>query len=754
MPDARLTAGAAMFETEPIGGRPLRMSDGTCGIGGLPFDERETALCTPCGTALAASWDAGLVEAIGRLVGGEARRRGVDVVLGPVLNLPRSPLGGRTFEGLGEDPLLAGRLGAAWIAGLQSLGVAATPKHFVANDAETRRTHVDCVVDERALRELYLTPFEHAARAGAWALMAAYNRLNGTPCTEHAGLLTGVLKGEWGWDGVVMSDWFAAHSTVACAEAGLDLEMPGPGRVLGEELGAAVDRGEVEPAVLDDKLARLERLAGRVGRARAEPPPDPQGLLREAAAAGFVLLRNEGPLLPLAPARRIAVIGPAAARPSLQGGGTSWVSVAGPRDPLAAIAARFGADVVHEPGCTQRVRPAPLHELAAGPITVEYLAHGAVAAREQRATSHLVWLGTPPAGADRVRVTGRLAPRASGAHAFSVRGSGPARLRVAGAPVASLDPEPGDSALFSAREGRAEVSLHAGVEVPFEAELEVGAGGLHRVELACAAPEPADRLERAAAAAAAADVAILLVGTGDDIEAESVDRATTALPGEQEELGRRVLAANPRTVVVVNAGGAVDLAWARAAPVVLYAWFGGQEMADALAAVLAGDLEPGGRLPLTLAREHADWPAYDTTPDAGGRLAYRESLLVGYRHFDARGLDPEFCFGHGLGYTEFAYERLSVSGLRAEVTVRNAGARPGKEVVQLYVEPPGGPPRALRAFAAVTLAPGEARTVALGLDERAFSRWDGGWRVVPGEHAVLVGRSSRDLKLRAPVRVG
>ena len=699
---AHLTAGAGMFETEPIDGRPLRLSDGTCGIGGLPFDERETALCTPCGTALAASWDVALLEAIGRLVGGEARRRGVDVVLGPVLNLPRSPLGGRTFEGFGEDPLLAGRLGAAWIAGLQSLGVAATPKHFVANDAETRRTHVDCVVDDRALRELYLVPFEHAARAGAWALMAAYNAVNGTPCTEHAELLRDVLKGEWGWDGAVMSDWFAARDTVGCALGGLDLEMPGPARVF----GAALEAAQVAEARGRGQGGAAEA-AGRPGRpAAGGAAAGPASVLREAAAAGFVLLRNEGPLLPLGPGRRIAVIGPAADGPSLQGGGTSWVSVADPRQPLAAIAERFGGRIVHERGCTQRVHPAPLYELAAGPLTVEYLVGGAVVAGESRDTSRLVWLGAPPSGADRVRVGATLRPALDGVHTFTVGASGPARLRVAGVPVAAHEPAPGESPLFSEREGRGELELRAGVEVPVEAELQITPGGLHRLELGCAAPEPADRLERAAAAAANADVAILLVGTADDIEAESVDRPSTALPGEQEELGRRVLAANPSTVVVVNAGSAVDLAWARAAPAVLYAWFGGQEMADALAAVLAGELEPGGRLPLTLAREHPDWPAYDTTPDTDGRLHYRESVFVGYRHFDARGLEPEFCFGHGLGYTEFDYEDLRVSRLRAEVGIRNVGARPGKEVVQLYVAPPSGrvprPPRELRAFTAVS----------------------------------------------------
>jgi beta-glucosidase len=729
----------------------LVFSDGPNGVRGPGFDERDSALCTPCGSALAATWDPALVRAVGGLIGHEARRKAVQVVLGPVLNIPRSPLGGRCFECLGEDPLLSGTLAAAWIAGVQAAGVAACPKHFVCNDSETARTRLDCVVSERALREIYLVPFEHALRAGAWALMAAYNAVNGTPCTEHGELLRGVVKGEWGWDGVVISDWYAARRTVACAAGGLDLEMPGPPRAFGAALAEAVDSGAVDGALLDDKVERLERLAARVG---GEPPaPPPADLLREAAAAGFVLLKNDGALLPLDRARRIAVIGPAATDPCLQGGGSAQIAVATFTDPLTAIRARFG-QVTHERGCSQRPGAGPLHALT-GPLLVEYLAGGETVARERRATSRLVWLGTMPDGADRVRVSGMLEPPCDGVHGVSVRGSGPVRLAVGGTEVARHEP-PADveplAALFSDVEGTGEIALGAGEPVPVRIELTLPPRADHVLAFGCRPPEPADAIERAVAAAVAADVAVVLVGTSDDVEAESADRATTALPGRQDELVPRVIAANANTVVVVNAGAAVDMPWADDAPAVLYAWFGGHELGPALADVLAGDREPGGRLALSIAHDPGDYAAYDTAPDADGRLQYREGVLVGYRQLDAAGAEPRFCFGHGLGYTEFAYERLRVAPGEAAVTVRNAGDRAGKEVVQLYVSGPEDsvPPLELRAFAAVTLAPGESRTVVLELGERAFAHWDearSDWHAEPGKYGIHVGRSSRELRL-------
>src|SRR4051794_5615752 len=319
---ARLVAGETDYTTAgtPSGGlRPLRLADGGHGIGGFQFDETTIALCLPCGIAQAATWDPALVHSLGALVGSEARRLDADVVLAPMINIPRSPLGGRAFECYGEDPLLAGTLASAWIRGVQSAGVAATPKHFVGNDNERARTRVDCIIDERALREIYLLPFELAARAGAWALMAAYNRVNGTPCSEHAHLLRQVLKTEWGWDGLVMSDWLGARDTVGCALGGVDLEMPGPPRVYGDALEAAVVAGRVSEERLDDMVARLLRLATRVGagrptRARAG---DSRALLRDACASAIVLLRNRDHTLPLARggASTIAVIGPSADDP-------------------------------------------------------------------------------------------------------------------------------------------------------------------------------------------------------------------------------------------------------------------------------------------------------------------------------------------------------------------------------------------------------------------------------------------------------
>ncbi len=400
----------------------------------------------------------------------------VDVLLGPMINLHRSPLGGRSFECYSEDPLLSGRIAAAWVKGLQGRGVAAAPKHFVGNDCEKSRTTVDCIIDERALRELYLVPFECVVQAGAWTMMAAYNRVNGVHAAEHRGLIRELLKGEWDWDGVVVSDWFAAHDTVRCALAGLDLEMPA-GQVLGVSLADAVRRGSVPESELDDKVERLRRLAGRVRRrARLASPPDeprrpsPSGfdagpgrseaaaLLTRAAAAGFVLMKNADGVLPLEldrGAAHLAVIGANAVDPCIQGGGSSSVNLGSVRTPLSAIRERFGGivPVEHEQGCAPRSSYRPLENWdveaadrsAGAGLTITYLPTGvssAEAATEVRRSSSLSWFdGIPtfPRGSTgEVRMTGWLTPRRSGPHHFSVRGSGPSRLVVDGVDVAAL----------------------------------------------------------------------------------------------------------------------------------------------------------------------------------------------------------------------------------------------------------------------------------------------------------------------------
>jgi beta-glucosidase len=763
---AELTAGASLWWTNAapeIGLEPVKVSDGPHGVRGERFDERDVASCTPCGTALAASWDPGLVSRVGALVGEEARGRGIHVVLGPTVNIHRSPLGGRGFECYSEDPLLNGSIAAGWIAGIQSRGVAATPKHFVCNDAETSRTTVDCIVEERALREIYLVPFELAAKAGAWAVMTGYNRVNGAYINRA--LVTEILKDEWQWDGLALSDWFALGDTVGWANGGLDLEMPGPARLFGSPLLDAVRRGEVDESTLDDKVSRLLTLAARVGRLNGSvTPPAPRQVapagdtLVEAAAAGFVLLKNDASLLPLEPVQKLAVIGPNAHDPAYQGGGSAHVNMRDVPTPLEAIRSAFSAEITHEPGDMPRLTLPGLHLLVDG-LDLEYFLPGELeaAARETRDASAFIWQedlpGIGPQSRGLVRVSTTLTPEESGAYLFSVRGSSDCRLRVGGRDIAAFTPGPderGDGALFSLVDARGEATLTAGEPVLVEVETALYPDALNGLTLGCLPPQPADPIDRAARAARDADAVVLIVGTSEDVERESDDRKTTALPGAQEELIRRVLEANPATVVVVNAASAVDMAWARDASTVLYAWYPGEAFGPALVDVLTGAREPSGRLPITIARAHEDYAAWNTTP-VDGRLEYPESVFVGYRHFDAHELEPEFCFGHGLGYGEWAYDAVRVDGLSVEVDVRNAGDRPAKEIVQLYVAAAEAriprPPRELRAFAPVTLEPGETTTVSFELDERAFAYWDSGWRADPGRYRILVGRSSRDIRL-------
>ena len=408
---ASLTAGGSMWATMPLPTRgipALTMADGPMGIASGRVDERDVSLLTPCPTALGASWDVELVARVGALVGGEAVRLGVDAVLAPNVNLARSPLAGRAFEYFSEDPYLAGALGAAWVTGLQSTGTAAVPKHLVCNDSETDRDTMNAVVDERTLREVYLLPFELCAAAGAGGMLAAYNRVNGSYCAEQHHVITDIVKGEWRFGGVVMSDWFGTHSTAPTIAAGLDLEMPGPARFLGPKVTEAVGTGIVDAERVTDAAERVERFA-RIFTGNKQPPSgDAEEVLIEAAAAGFVLLRNRGELLPLVPGREatIAVIGPNADAPCYQGGTFAKIAVAPDAvRPLEAIRRRFGPHVriLYEPGVDPQPRlPAlpvrPARVLADGctaGMTVDYFADdnfaGVPISSETRATNSLVW---------------------------------------------------------------------------------------------------------------------------------------------------------------------------------------------------------------------------------------------------------------------------------------------------------------------------------------------------------------------------
>jgi beta-glucosidase len=805
----RLLTGADFWSLYPepaIGLRRLVVSDGPAGVRGERWDERDPSANVPSPTALAASWDETRVERIGRLLAAEARGKGVDVLLAPTVNLHRSPYGGRHFECFSEDPLLTARIGAAYVRGLQAGGVGACVKHFVANDSETDRLTVDVRVDERALRERYLAAFEPIVRhAGVWAVMAAYNAVNGTTATEHP-MLAEVLKDEWGFDGVVMSDWYAARSTEPAANAGLDLVMPGPGGPWGDRLVAAVRGGRVPEAAVDDKVLRLLRLAARVGALDgvdpavppAAPWPDEQvaAELRESAAAGFVLVRNAevdgAPALPLdrPGLGRVAVLGPNAGVARTLGGGSATVFPPYVVSPLQGLRAALGPGVRvdHARGVrnSDRLPVAPLallHRPDGGGegVEVRFLAaDGTVRGRELRTGAAFTWLSgfgpeLPMAEVAAVEVHTRVRAPANGTWRLGASGLGILRLTVGDQVAFDTDtelPEGADpvEAMMRPPQQSVPVELRAGEEVPVAlCYRPKGTGGFGEAEPAVVSfqlnlarqDSDADELERAVALAAAADAAVVVVGTTEEVESEGFDRDSLALPGRQDELVRRVAAVNPRTVVVVNSGAPVLLGWADAVAAVLVAWFPGQEFGTALAEVLCGDREPGGRLPTVWpAAEHGHLPS---TWPAGGRLVYEESIHVGHCAYDRAGTRPAFPFGHGLGYTTCDYldvtapPRLGPDG-NAVVTVRvrNTGTRPGREVVQVYASRPDSavqrPTRWLAGFAAATAGPGQEVTVEIAVAARTLAHWDVGahaWAVEPGGYRLTAGRSYADQRLTA-----
>lgn len=753
---ASLTAGTDLWRTPPVGrlGIPaVKMTDGPIGARGDRYTGGATSTCFPNGSALAATWDVDLVARVGAALGDAARAKGAHVLLGPTVNLHRTPLGGRHFECFSEDPHLTARLAVAYVRGVQDRGVAACVKHLVANDAETERFTASSEVDERALRELYLVPFEAALlEAGAWSVMGAYNKLNGTWCCEHPWLLTTLLREEWGWDGLVVSDWWATHSTVEAAAAGLDVEMPGPPLHLGDKLLGAVDE-----EVIDEKVRRLLLLAERTGALDATEPavettddtPSMRALAREAAASAVVLLQDVDGLLPLdaASAGTVAVVGPNADPGEILGGGSAYVVPPYAVSILEGLRGRLGDRVVHEPGLrSSRGTPRLDMRRIDGGLRVEHLVDGQVVDEEVALRSSLRWHGHDPAGW-RVRVTGTYVADVGGAHRFVIRTAGEVVLSVDGETVAEGT-------------GRVEGTVELGAGTPAALAIEWTPGaeeGFAGFEVRCAPPLPDDAFDRAVAAAAEADVAVVVVGLDGEWETEGRDRDDLSLPGAQADLVRAVAAANPRTVVVVNAGAPVDLSWADEVPAVVWAWYGGQEAGNGLADVLFGDVDASGRLPTTLWDDLSEAPSH---LPVDGKVVYEEGLAIGYRRADEASAEPRFAFGHGLSYTHFVYGNASVSPevvspgeqVRVSVEVTNAGDRPGVEVVQVYVADPEStlprPRKELKGFARVRLSPGESTVVSVELDARARSYWDPGrhgWREEPGRFQVLVCRSAVDV---------
>lgn len=818
---ADLMTGLGMWSSRPVerlGIPSLIVTDGPNGArgSGLMGTGTPTA-CIPAASVLGATWDPALLERLGELLGDEARAKGANVLLAPTINLHRNPLGGRAFECYSEDPFLTGRLAVGFVRGVQSRGVATTPKHLVANDSEFERNTIDVQVDERTLREVYLLPFEHAVRDGAaWGVMSSYNRINGTYASEHAWLLTTVLREEWGFDGFVVSDWFAVRSTAASVRAGLTWEMPGEGRFYGRaRLRAALEAGEIDEAHLrtlaTELLVAAERtgaLDGVGGGAETElDRPADRALVREAAAAGTVLIRNDG-VLPLNPAAlgSIAVIGPNARSGRIMGGGSAGVRPYRSTSAHDAIVDRLGgsADIRFAQGCTiHRSTPPLAAPVLDGPMTVElFEGHdpvGEPAAATTAAETAFTFFGAPaPEITSRswsARATATFTPEVSGVHSLALIQAGRCRVLVDGQVV--IDAREGDFGSsddffgFGSAEIAGSVALEAGTATSLVVEYDNrDAVFLAGMKLGVVSTAERDLLGEAVDTAAGADVAIVVVGTNDDWETEGRDRDLFDLPGDQPELIRRVAAANERTIVVLNTGGPHGMDWLDEPAAVLSIGFAGQELGDALVDVLTGAADPGGRMPSTIPVRYEHTPSLLHYPGENSVVRYGEGLFVGHRFFDARAIEPRVPFGHGLSYTTFSWSPARLLGavdlggavvaddgdgvVIVEVDVTNTGDRAGSDVVQLYVEPHdpelSRPVRELHGFAKVHLAPGETTTARIPLDARSFAHYDPadpgfaaiagaapvpakggglhrtepGWYVDAGTYTLVLARSAAD----------
>lgn len=781
----------ALHPLPSIGLRSMVMSDGPVGVRGAAWDERSPSLNLPSPTAMAASWSREVVRRAGEALGSEARRKEVDVLLAPTINLHRTPYGGRHFEAFSEDPWLTGALAAAYVEGVQSFGVGATVKHYVANDSETDRFTVDVRVDDRALRELYLLAFEEpVVSARSWVVMSAYNSVNGATASENP-LLTSPLNDEWCFDGVVVSDWTAVRS-IESARHPQDLAMPGPDSPWSAGLVDAVRAGDVDEADIDRKVMRLLRLAARVGALDSVTTKYPapledataRDIARRTAVEGMVLLQNHG-ALPMQAATRIAVIGEGAREARTQGGGSATVIPAAVVSPLDGVRERWpDAEVSWARGVVVQsgLADIPVERLRAADgtagIDVRYIDElGRELAVETRRASGIVSFDAEALASRSavVEMSFRYRPE-------TVRDQ-LTRFGVAGLADFIVDADGREVTRGALRTGEGDDPAAAVLSPPFtsfdlpiEGESvavvvrfmpvagEMSGAMALRLGLPPSDEDPETLIAEAVQHVTAADVAVVVVSTSPEVESEGFDRTTLALPGDQDALVRAVMAANPRTIVVVNSGAPVTLPWRDDAAAILAVWFPGQEFGHALADVLSGDVEPGGRLPVSWPSDEESLPVSDVTPTAG-RLVYSEGIHIGYRAWLRDGVDPAYPFGHGLGYTSHELVSLEVPAelavgetRQARVVVKNTGARPGKAVVQLYAERIGGsvvdrPARWLVGFATASVEAGATAEVAIDIDWRRLAHWQDEWMLEPGSYCIRAGWSVEDLPLEARVEV-
>jgi len=778
----------------------LWMSDGPHGVryevcrdswDAVDTDE-DRSVYLPTGTALAATWNPELAHLFGTVLGAEARRRGKDIILGPGINIIRTPLCGRNFEYYSEDPLHIARMVVPTIQGIQSQGVAACVKHYAANSQELNRHEVNAEMDERTLREIYLPGFRAAIVEGqCWTAMGAYNLFRKQHCCHNEYLVNGILKGEWGFDGCYISDWGGTYNTEEAARYGLDIEMgtnkPYDEYFLARPFREAIERGELDQALLDDKVRRVLRVMFRVGlfdekrpAGETNTPKHHQSTLAIAHEA-IVLLKNEGEILPLDRNRikRLVVIGNNATALHGSGGVSSGIKAYYEVSPLQGLRDRLGGSVE-----ITYFQGYPTSDIVAELINPEYLGfadeeagsrgwkgiyfadHDFQKEAFRRADSSLDFnwesaspVPEAPPGLYSMKWEAVLTPPESGTYEFIVQESMQGSLFVDGRVIVQWS-DMGLETVCKAVEFEAGKSYKLQVELrPNYTAPYFKLGWLPPWSKRIQKNDPAmmDAVKNA-------DTVLFFGGLNHQYDLESLDRKDMAMHEGQNKLIARVAECNPRTVMVLIGGSPVEMPWADKVPAIVQMWYAGMEGGHAIADILLGDVNPSGKLPMTFPAALADSPAHALGDYAADVCHYSEGIFVGYRWFDARGIKPLFPFGHGLSYTSFALSNFKVDKHEANVQVSlelsNTGHRPGAEVVQIYVGQPQcpveRPVRELKGFAKVFLQPGETRLVQIDLSRDAFAYWSvekNGWNVAPGEFVIEAGVSSRRILARETIAV-
>jgi len=758
----------------------IMMSDGPLGLrkGGM----RST--CYPVGPCAAATWNTGLMKTMGEAFGRDFRARGFHIALGPGVNIIRDPRGGRNFEYYSEDPFLTGEIASAEIQAMQSQGTLACVKHYACNEQEKARNFYSAEVEERALHEIYLEPFRIAIQKGkAGTMMTAFNKFQGVNCSENPTLNTDLLRNELGFTGILMSDWTAVRDGLGAANGGMDLEMPFGKYMSPEFLKQAIAEGKVSEQTIDEKVRRILRTviaAGFLDREQklADLPEgivgvkdDPRSVeaALEVAREGVVLLKNQNGMLPLDPAKvkTVAVIGDNALKAYLGGGGSSMVGTYRRVSLLDGIKAAF-------PGC----KPLPMNVTAqqvqnglgyAGPVKLELFKNGNLqgAPAIVKDTDQICLLSgsnSPEPGFPATysaRWTTSLKVPNDGYFNFVSSSNDGIRVFVDDQPVIL------DWSIHRREfQNMGLLKLEAGSVHQLRVEYFYGGSGGAALRFAW---KPDEDFTRALETARSADVALVGVGFNYNLEGEGQDR-DFALPPFQQTVLKAIAEANPRTVVVLFGGGAIDChEWIDKVPALLHAFYPGQEGGTAITEILTGVVNPSGKLPFTVPRKIEDHPSYpyflNKEDMAKNRAQYGEGIFVGYRGYDAKKIEPLFAFGHGLSYTSFKYNDLQINGtangkVTATFTVTNTGTRDGSEVAQLYVAPGKAsvprPPQELKGFAKVKLKPGETKTIAIELEKQAFAYWSPekkAWLVEPGNYGIHIGASSRDIRLQGACKM-